>query len=354
MTILSISRRAKACGVTDYAGDVEAELRRLGHHVTVACPWSGATLSRRRFDRIVAQFEIVSATREATIFPLLFALTVAKARGTPSTVVCHTVLNEEMVRKASPALRGTLRFYHRAVLRALQRLSSIFVLNAASVEFLQSNGIRARHVMRGAPVPPPLTGASRLSDAKKNGLVICAIAGNPYAYKRFELAARAFADLDDAAQARALFVVLGGDDGVDRAASQRLARELARVAPERVVNTGLLELPEFWEALADVDIVLLPHEDVLLHSDISSRVAAARVPAIVSSARGLQWLVRTGGAVVAENWPDDATALLRRLILDSHERERLRRAYAESPATPSLAQSVATLIEVPVSEPIAT
>jgi hypothetical protein len=136
--------------------------------------------------------------------------------------------------------------------------------------------------------------------------------------------------------------------------SKELARELARLAPERVLQTGMLELPDFWEALADVDIVLMPLDDVLLNSDIAGRVAAARIPAIVSPARGLQWLVRTGGAIEVDTWPDGATAVLQRLISDPRERERLRTAYLESPVMPSLAQSVATFLEATTTESVAS
>lgn len=352
MNVLSVARRRNACGVADYAADIEAELRRLGHEVTVVCPWSASVERIRRFNRVIAHVEIISGTREASLAPLTVALLRAAIHRVPCSVIYHTVLNEQIVAKAPPVLRGALRLYQRALLRLLQRFATIFVLNEASVAFLADLRVRARHVSRGAFVMPAEHAASPLNVAKSGGSVVCAIVGHPYAYKRFDLAVRAFRDLDAATQSRATFVVLGGDRNVDRAAWEAVARELAALDSARLLQTGLLPIDELWRALADVDIVLMPHEDALVNSDIAFRVAAARTPAIVSPARGLRWLVETGGAIPVERWPQDATPLLRQLILDRERRLQLKAAYGRS-AIPTVAEAVATMIAASPPEPVA-
>lgn len=316
MRVLSISRQRKLCGVSFHAIHVEEALEAAGVQVHATNFRRGLRLARtNRYDKIVVQQEIISSVLDGDL-PFLMALLVAKPAKT--TVVQHTVFDRAYFRNRHRLLEWPYLAFQTWLFRWISRRADLVVTTKGGVDLLRQQGIPSRYVPLGAypemDIAPRSHGKCPLNFA---------ILGHPYAHKRYRLAAEAFKAVPSELRERARFTVVGGDPSVDAAEWSAIQAILAQLPPQQVRVTGALDDEHFQEALRAVDVALLPYEDKAIASAIVSNLIAAGVPAVVAPSRTFDDLVASGGALVAREWPNEATATISELIANPSKLETI-------------------------------
>lgn len=338
MRVLSISRQRPLCGVSFHAIHVEDALRASGVQVDAANFRSGLRLAfANRYDEIVVQQEIVSSILDRDL-PFLLALLLARRAKT--TVVQHTVFDNEYFRTRHRLLARPYLGFQRTFFRWVARRADLVVTTQGGVDLLDRQGIAARYVPLGAY--PEMAEPHRLHDG---GPLNFAIIGHPYGHKRYRLAAQAFGALAPELRERARLTVVGGDPSVDPAEWAAIQNALRDLPASQFQITGPLGDEQFQHALRNVDVALLPYEDKAIASAIVSNLIAAGVPAIVAPSRTFDDLVAHGGALVVREWPAQAAATMAALIADrgklealSQNADAMRDEYAMSRVAPRLLQ----------------
>lgn len=347
MKILSISIRLQGSGVSDYAGAFERELTKLGHDVD-ACDYrtGPGRLKTVQYDRVFIQFEIVHCTRTGEAIALHRLLTMLRRLGIKPVVVWHTILTESVLTKAPSILRPILRTYQTALLGYVSKRARIVTLNPAGLQKLRDIGVPALYFPIGVYSRGTVDGDSAFGELRQAGRFICAVVGHPYRFKRYHLAVRAFAALDEELRRNMVFAVVGGDASLDPTSWEDVLGALRDLGDEQVCVTGPLDDRQFWATLQDIDLALLPYEELPSGSSVVAQLAAASIPMIVSSSSAFSDLVASGSALSALDWPGDATRLMTEFLENGDLQQRIRTSLAHFQAKESLSSIAEAMVNV--------
>lgn len=340
--IASIAQRRSNCGVSSYAATFERELESRGiDFAAVTIRGAGRVLRATKTAGVIIHQEHSDGIRSFEWLWLPRILRICRSSNVPIVVIVHTIFDPKDMRKV-PVVGAFVLLYQHILLRWLASSAQLVVLSRSGTKRLHSMQIPAAYVPHGI-FPAEEAPRTRRSIAARLRI---GVVGHPYMFKRYDLAAAAYAALPPEVRDRTEFWVLGGEASRDQPAFDRMLAALKDVPSDNIRITGSLDDAAFSEGLRGLDIVLLPYESRMQASGVVSHVVLSGCPAIVSGAPVFDDLVAVGGALRVADWKDGGSSALLRLIEQAPVREQLSKGLRRLAAAQAFPKTVGAILRL--------